>query len=99
MWHVFFKNWGTDFGTDMGTDLWTDLGTEYRLGNILGVFFKNFVKDNVVTKIHTFKNKNDFKNSGDIFFCGTDLGNRLGYRLGNRIYELAYYSNLDLAWL
>ena len=44
------------------------------LGNRLGVFFKNFVKDNVVTKIHTFKNKNDFKNSGDIFFWGTDLG-------------------------
>ena len=54
----------------------TDLGN--ILGNRLGVFFKNFVKDNVVTKIHTFKNKNDFKNSGDIFFCGTDLGNRLG---------------------
>ena len=27
------------------------------LGNRLGVFFKNFVKDNVVTKIHIFKNK------------------------------------------
>ena len=70
------------WGTYLGTDL---------------ECFSKLVKDNVVTKIHTFKNKNDFKTSGDIFFCGKDLGNRLGYRLGNRIYELAYYSNLDLA--
>ena len=62
----------------------TDLGN--RLGG-LGVFFKNFVKDNVVTKIHIFKNKNDFKNSGDIFFWGTNVGTDVGTDLGNRLGE------------
>ena len=60
----------------------TDLGN--RLGG-LGVFFKNFVKDNVVTKIHIFKNKNDFKNSGDIFFWGTDLGTKLGEQTSKKM--------------